>query len=200
MARVTQSGPAQVVRYYYNYIYFRRVTRKTGPFWYNVESFHNNKTAASKEYQSILPRLCETLLECADDGVCQRFEHTITEFVESYVDPELIAAFVTPQFPHLGETAGGNQTVPASVSATVHGGDGDDFATSVLAATAAVFVVASFVLIFLLVKSRNRMQRLLEQLAPGTSSKVGPAGAQPGPVPAQVHTPSAMAAAPAASL
>jgi len=179
----------------------RRVTRKTGPFWYNVESFHNNETAASKEYHRMLPRLCETLLECAGDGVCQRFEHTITEFVETYVDPELTAASVMPQFPHLGETADGNHTVPGSVSATVRDSDGDDFATPVLAATAAVFVVASFVLILLLVKSRKQMQRLLEQLATGSSSKVSPADAQLGPTPAEVHKCSAaMAAAPAASL
>ena len=152
----------------------RRVTSKTGPFWYNLESFHDNETAASKEYQSILPRLCETLLECAGDGVCQHFERTITEFVESYVDPELVAASVMTQFPHLGETAQGNRTVPGSVSAAVRDGSDDDYATEALAvaAAAAVLVVALCVLVVVLVKTRKRLSVLLQRVDPASSAKV----------------------------
>lgn len=79
----------------------RRVTDRTGFFWYISDAFHDNKTAQVPFWEDLLYEMCLDLLQCAREGRCQEFENVVAQFVLEHVN-EKYAAIVKQEFPNFG--------------------------------------------------------------------------------------------------
>ena len=79
----------------------RRITDRTGFFWYISDAFHDNETAQVRFWKGLLNEICLNLLQCAREGRCQQFENVVTQFVLEHVN-EKYAAIVRKEFPNLG--------------------------------------------------------------------------------------------------
>lgn len=64
----------------------RRVTQRTGYFWYSIANFHDNQTAKVPYWRDMLHDMCTELLRCAREGQCQKFENVMEEFVHAHLD------------------------------------------------------------------------------------------------------------------
>ena len=79
----------------------RRVTDRTGFFWYFSDAFHDNKTAHIPQWMNMLHEMCLELLSCARDGKCQQFENVMAEFVREHVNKKYVY-IVDVVFPNMG--------------------------------------------------------------------------------------------------
>ena len=79
----------------------RRVTDRTGFFWYFSDAFHDNKTAHIPQWTDMLHEMCLELLSCARDGKCQQFEKVTAEFVREHVNQKYVY-IVDVVFPNMG--------------------------------------------------------------------------------------------------
>ena len=79
----------------------RRVTDRTGFFWYFSDAFHDNKTAHTPQWTEMLHDMCLELLNCARDGKCQQFENVMAEFVREHVNKKYVY-IVDVVFPNIG--------------------------------------------------------------------------------------------------
>ncbi|XP_031558879.1 uncharacterized protein LOC116295244 [Actinia tenebrosa] len=79
----------------------RRVTARTGNFWYDLNAYHDNDTASVPRWVEQLPPLCEELLRCARKSECQKFEFVTARFVHEHLNVKF-AQVVDRAFPHLG--------------------------------------------------------------------------------------------------
>lgn len=79
----------------------RRVTDRTGFFWYMSDAFHDNETAQVPLWKDLLHEMCLELLQCAREGRCQQFENVVAQFVLEHVN-EKYAAIVQHKFPNFG--------------------------------------------------------------------------------------------------
>ena len=79
----------------------RRVTDRTGFFWYFSDAFHDNKTAHTPQWTEMLHDMCLELLNCARDGKCQQFENVMAEFVREHVNKKYVY-IVDVVFPNMG--------------------------------------------------------------------------------------------------
>ena len=79
----------------------RRVTDRTGFFWYFSDAFHDNKTAHIPQWMDMLHEMCLELLSCARDGKCQQFEKVMAEFVREHVNKKYVY-IVDVVFPNMG--------------------------------------------------------------------------------------------------
>ena len=79
----------------------RRVTSRTGYFWYFSDAFFNNETARVPEWKNMLHDMCTELLRCAREGQCQKFEKVVNEFVNEHMNPKY-RAIVDHMFPNIG--------------------------------------------------------------------------------------------------
>ena len=79
----------------------RRVTDRTGFFWYFSDAFHDNKTAHIPQWTDMLHEMCLELLSCARDGKCQQFEKVMAEFVREHVNKKYVY-IVDVVFPNMG--------------------------------------------------------------------------------------------------
>ena len=79
----------------------RRVTDRTGFFWYFSDAFHDNKTAHIPQWMDMLHEMCLELLSCARDGKCQQFENVMAEFVREHVNKKYVY-IVDVVFPNMG--------------------------------------------------------------------------------------------------
>ena len=79
----------------------RRVTSRTGYFWYFSDAFLNNETARVPEWMNMLQDLCIELLRCAREGQCQKFEKVVEEFVHEHMNPKY-RMIVDHMFPNIG--------------------------------------------------------------------------------------------------
>ena len=79
----------------------RRVTSRTGYFWYFSDAFFNNETARVPEWKNMLHDMCNELLRCAREGKCQKFEKVVEEFVHEHLNPKY-RVIVDHMFPNIG--------------------------------------------------------------------------------------------------
>lgn len=79
----------------------RRVTSRTGYFWYYVDAFHDNETAKVRYWKAMLHDICTELLRCAREGRCQKFEKLMEEFVHEHLNQEYVGT-VERAFPNMG--------------------------------------------------------------------------------------------------
>ena len=79
----------------------RRVTDRTGFFWYFSDVFHDNSTAHIPKWMDTLHEMCLELLSCARDGKCQQFENVMAEFVREHVNKRYVG-IVEVVFPNMG--------------------------------------------------------------------------------------------------
>ena len=79
----------------------RRVTDRTGFFWYFSDAFHDNSTAHIPKWMDTLHEMCLELLSCARDGKCQQFENVMAEFVREHVNKRYVG-IVEVVFPNMG--------------------------------------------------------------------------------------------------
>ena len=79
----------------------RRVTSRTGYFWYYVDAFHDNETATVRYWKATLHDICTELLRCAREGRCQTFEKLMEEFVHEHLNQEYVG-IVERAFPNMG--------------------------------------------------------------------------------------------------
>ena len=79
----------------------RRVTQRTGYFWYSLDVFHDNKTAKVPYWMDMLHDMCTELLRCAREGQCQEFENVIEEFVHAHLNKPYME-IVDRVFPNIG--------------------------------------------------------------------------------------------------
>ena len=79
----------------------RRVTSRTGYFWYYIDAFHDNKTAKVPYWMAMLHDICTELLRCAREGRCQTFEKLTEEFVREHLNQEYVG-MVESAFPNMG--------------------------------------------------------------------------------------------------
>lgn len=79
----------------------RRVTDRTGFFWYLNDAFHDNDTAHIPLWKDMLHEMCLELLNCARDGKCQQFENWMAEFIREHVNQKYLP-IVKDVFPNMG--------------------------------------------------------------------------------------------------
>ena len=79
----------------------RRVTSRTGYFWYFSDAFFNNETARVPKWKNMLHDICTELLRCARERQCQKFEKVVEEFVHEHLNPKY-RVIVDHMFPNIG--------------------------------------------------------------------------------------------------
>ena len=79
----------------------RRVTQRTGYFWYSIANFHDNQTATVPYWRDMLHDMCTELLRCAREGQCQKFENVMEEFVHAHLNKPYME-IVECVFPNIG--------------------------------------------------------------------------------------------------
>ena len=79
----------------------RRVTTRTGYFWYYSDAFYDNETAKVPQWKGMLHDMCTELLLCAREGQCQKFEKVMEEFVQEHMNPKY-RVIVERIFPNIG--------------------------------------------------------------------------------------------------
>ena len=79
----------------------RRVTDRTGFFWYFSDAFYDNDTAHIPQWMDMLHEMCLELLSCARNGKCQQFENVMAEFVREHVNKKYVY-IVDVVFPNMG--------------------------------------------------------------------------------------------------
>lgn len=79
----------------------RRVTYRTGYFWYSSDAFYDNKTAKVPHWMDMLHDMCTEMLRCAREGQCQKFENLVEEFVHAHLNKTYMA-IVDRVFPNIG--------------------------------------------------------------------------------------------------
>ena len=79
----------------------RRVTQRTGYFWYSLDAFHDNQTAKVPYWMDMLHDMCTELLRCAREGQCQNFENVMEEFVHAHLNKPYMK-IVDRVFPNIG--------------------------------------------------------------------------------------------------
>ena len=79
----------------------RRVTTRTGYFWYFSDAFYDNETARVPQWKNMLHDMCLELLRCAREGQCQKFENVMEEFVHEHMNPKY-RVIVDHIFPNIG--------------------------------------------------------------------------------------------------
>ena len=79
----------------------RRVTQRTGYFWYSLDVFHDNQTAKVPYWRDMLHGMCTELLRCAREGQCQESENMMEEFVHAHLNKPYMV-IVDRVFPNIG--------------------------------------------------------------------------------------------------
>ena len=79
----------------------RRVTSRTGYFWYDIDSFHDSETAKVPYWKDMLHDICTELLRCASEERCQKLEKLMGEFVRDNLNQEYVR-IVERRFPNMG--------------------------------------------------------------------------------------------------
>ena len=79
----------------------RRVTSRTGYFWYFSDAFYDNETAKVPHWKDMLHDMCTELLQCAREGRCQKFEKMMEEFVHDHLNAKY-KVIVDNIFPNIG--------------------------------------------------------------------------------------------------
>ena len=104
---------------------FRSVMVKTGPFWSDVQFYHDNATYTryGGSYKGALHDLCLETLQCAKLKSCDQFEDYANSFLRSHLRSDKLAEILSI-FPRLGSvstTGNVNGYIPGTLSATVSG-------------------------------------------------------------------------------
>lgn len=104
---------------------FRSVMVKTGPFWSDVQFYHDNATYTryGGSYKGALHDLCLETLQCAKLKSCDQFEYYANSFLRSHLRSDKLAEILSI-FPRLGSistTGIANGYLPGTLSATVSG-------------------------------------------------------------------------------
>ena len=93
----------------------RRVTSRTGYFWYLSDAFYDNSEAKVANWADILPGMCTEMLRCARDRECRKFEKIVKEFVHEHLNAKYVL-IVERVFPNLGGDMNEDGTVSQVVS------------------------------------------------------------------------------------
>jgi hypothetical protein len=88
----------------------RRVTSRTGYFWYLSDAFHDNNAGKVPKWADMLPGMCTEMLKCAREGECQNFEKVVEEFVHEHLNKKYVL-IVERVFPNLGGDTNKDGTV-----------------------------------------------------------------------------------------
>lgn len=132
----------------------RRVTDRTGFFWYFSDAFHNNYTAHVPLWKDMLHEMCLELLRCAREGECQQFEKVMTEFVREHVNKKYVG-IVELVFPNMGGDV--NKEEAGTISETVR--PQGMRSTVLVSAVSGAIAVCTLVIIVAAILYRKRLTR-----------------------------------------
>jgi hypothetical protein len=147
----------------------RRITNRTGNFWFDLDAYHNNDTALVPSWLDKLPALCKELLHCAREGECNKFEHVTERFVHEHLNMEFVAV-VDQAFPNLGGNI--EKSVAGTVSEVARP-QGRRIEDKVLFSAIGGFVVVLLAIVLAVVAYRYRVKRkkFAKQLEPEQTSE-----------------------------
>lgn len=138
----------------------RRVTTRTGKFWFDMAAYHDNETAIVPHWFDQLHQICHELLLCASENRCQRFEEVMAEFVHEHLNKEYVE-IVDRAFPNMGGDV--NKQQAGTITEVVCSKESSH--TILLSTLGSAMVVLLIVAIFVLVY-RTRMMKKGEKLQP----------------------------------
>ncbi len=148
----------------------RRVTSRTGYFWYLSDAFLDNNVAKVPKWADMLPNMCTEMLRCAREGECQRFEKIVEEFVHEHLNKKYVL-IVERVFPNLG----GDPRKDGTVSQVVRQDDETNIILISTLSVIAVMVIVIAVLTYCLLrvvkkKSMKQSQEKpnLDHVSPGS--------------------------------
>ena len=95
----------------------RRVTKRTGYFWFDTSAYHDNETAMVPHWLDQLHQICHQLLLCSRESRCQRFENAMAEFVHDHLNKKY-ADVVERIFPNMGSDV--NKQKAGTITEVVH--------------------------------------------------------------------------------
>jgi hypothetical protein len=133
----------------------RRITSRTGNFWFDLDAYHDNDTALVPRWLDQLPALCDELLRCARKGECQQFERVTEKFVHEHLNTKFVGV-VDRAFPNLG---GDIKKSEAGTISEVVWPQGRSFYTIVLCAAIGGFVLLLLVIVLAIVVYRSRVSK-----------------------------------------
>ncbi|XP_028397303.1 uncharacterized protein LOC114521088 [Dendronephthya gigantea] len=139
----------------------RRVTSRTGYFWYLSDAFHDSDAAKVPKWADMLPGMCTEMLKCARESKCEKFEKTVNEFVDEHLNKKYVLV-VKRVFPNLG----GDVNKAGTVSQVVRQ---DDHTNIILISSLSVIgcmLVAIAVLIYCLLRVVKKKSNKLSQEKP----------------------------------
>lgn len=134
----------------------RRVTRRTGYFWYLTDAFYNNDTAKVPYWTDMLHGMCDELLRCAKMGDCQKFEDIVKELVDGHLNRKYVV-IVEQEFPNLG---GDTKKHPAgTVSEVIRNDDSTKIILISTLSTMGVLLILVIVLVVFVVRRKKYNKR-----------------------------------------
>ena len=131
----------------------RRVTQRTGFFWYSLDNFHDNQTAKVPYWRDMLHDMCTEMLRCARERQCQEFENLIEEFVHAHLNKPYME-IVDRLFPKMGGDVEKSEAGTVSEVVRPRGGN------HVLIFSAVGCAIALFLLIIVVVFLVYRLRAL----------------------------------------
>ncbi|XP_022808729.1 uncharacterized protein LOC111345713 [Stylophora pistillata] len=154
----------------------RRVTDRTGFFWFFSDAFHDNKTAHIPHWMDMLHEMCLELLSCARDGKCQQFENVMAKFVREHVNKKYVG-IVDVVFPNMGGDVSKEEA--GTIAETVRPKE----TRSIMLISAVGSAIVGFMLVLLVAailyrkkyRSGNKKMQELQANHPQVSSDIGKA-------------------------
>ena len=137
----------------------RRVTDRTGYFWYSSDAFYDNETAKVPFWTDMLHEMCTELLRCAREGRCQEFENVMVEFVHAHLSQKYLA-IVERAFPNIG---GDVEKSEAGTITEVVRSHGRSHTVLISAASCAMAMVLIIIVVAALV-NRRRVSRKKKEI------------------------------------
>ena len=148
----------------------RRVTSRTGYFWYLSDAFLDNDNANVPTWADMLPGMCAEMLRCAREGDCQKFENIAEEFVHEHLNKKYVL-IVERVFPNLG----GDANKAGTVSEVVRQDDKTNIilisTLSVIAFMLIVIAVLAYCLLRVVKKrstKKSQEKSSLDHVSPGS--------------------------------
>ena len=131
----------------------RRVTSKTGNFWFDMDAYHDNETANITHWIDQAPAICREILRCARESQCQEFENVMSEFVDQHLNEEYLEV-MKKVFPNLGGDVNTAEAGTITEVVRSRGRSGEEL-IFVLSAVGGAMIVLLFVAVALLVYRRR---------------------------------------------
>lgn len=148
----------------------RRITARTGNFWFDLNAYHDNDTASVPRWVDQLPALCEELLHCAKKGECQKFEFVTEKFVHEHLNTKFVKT-VDRAFPNLGGNI--KKSESGTMSEVVRSKD-QSYYTIMFSAIGGFVLVLLILIAIFFVRRRSRARVSINKKLPDKSQPPEP--------------------------